>query len=54
MKEGDIIEWVGANKTHRGRVVLSNVHEYIVKMDNGHTFSLNDILSAKSAKLIET
>lgn len=54
MKEGDIIEWRGLNKTLRGRVAKSENGEFYVKMGNGHTFSLNDLRYSRSVKLIET
>ena len=55
MKEGDIIEWRGVNKIHRGNVVRceTNPEGYIIRMDNGCTFQLKDIRRARSAKLIE-
>lgn len=44
MKEGDTIEWRGVNKTHRGKIVKSDLtpEGYIIQMDNGHTFRLKD------------
>lgn len=58
MKEGDIIEWRGLNKTYRGVIVKCDPvfpHEegLILRMDNGKTFPLKDLRHAKSAKLIE-
>lgn len=55
MKEGDIIEWKGVNKIHRGKVVrcATNPEGYIIRMDNGYTFQLKDIRRSRSAKLIE-
>lgn len=53
MKEGDIIQWEGKNGILQGKVVLSNSGQFIVKMDNGHTFSLNDLRFSRSAKLIQ-
>ena len=55
MKEGDIIEWKGVNRIHRGKVVRceTNTEGYIIRMDNGCTFQLKDIRRSRSAKLIE-
>lgn len=53
MREGDIIEWRGLNKTHRGKVVLDESGEFVCRMDNGKTFPLRDLRYAKSAKLIQ-
>lgn len=55
MKEGDIIEWRGANRIHRGMVIKSDasLEGFIVKLDNGCTFQLKDLRYARSAKLIE-
>ena len=55
MKEGDIIEWKGANRIHRGKVIKSDISPegYIVKLDNGCTFQLKDLRYARTAKLIE-
>ena len=55
MKEGDIIEWRGANKVYRGTVITSEIDPegYVVQLDNGCTFPLRDLRSASSAKLIE-
>ena len=55
MKEGDIIEWRGLNKTHQGKVIKSDISPegFIVRLDNGCTFPLKDLRYARSAKLIE-
>ena len=55
MKEGDIIEWKGANGIHRAKVIKSDISPegFIVKLDNGCTFQLKDLRYARSAKLIE-
>ena len=53
MKEGDIIEWRGLNKTHRGKVIRSESGEFVCQMETGKTFPLKDLQLAKSAKLIE-
>ena len=55
MKEGDIIEWRGANRIQRGKVIKSDISPegFIVKLDNGCTFQLKDLRYARSAKLIE-
>ena len=55
MKEGDIIEWRGANRIHRGKVIKSDISPegFIVKLDNICTFQLKHLRYARSAKLIE-
>ena len=53
MKEGDIIEWRGANKTYRGKVIRNESGEFVCQLENGKTFPLKDIQYAKSEKLIE-
>ena len=55
MKEGDIIEWRGANRIHRGKVIKSDTSSegFIVRLDNGKTFPLKDLRHSRSAKLIE-
>ena len=55
MKEGDIIEWRGANRIHRGKVIKSDTssEEFIVLLDNGKTFPLKDLRDSKSIRLIE-
>lgn len=55
MKEGDIIEWRGVNRIHRGKLIKSDTSSegFIVRLDNGKTFPLKDLRFAKSAKLIE-
>ena len=53
MKEGDIIEWRGVNKTYRGKVILNEAGEFVCQLVNGKTFPLKDLRFAKSAKLIE-
>ena len=55
MKEGDIIEWKGANRIHLGKVIKSDISPegFIVRLDNGCTFHLKDLRYARSAKLIE-
>ena len=53
MKEGDIIEWRGVNKTYRGKVIRDESGEFVCQMDNGKTFPFKDLRYAKSAKLIE-
>lgn len=54
MKEGDLIEWKGMNKTIRGTVVRNASGDFVCRLDDGKTFPLRDIRRAKSAKLIET
>ena len=53
MKEGDIIEWRGENKTHLGKVIRNESGEFVCQLYNGKTFPLKDLRYAKSAKLIE-
>lgn len=55
MKEGDIIEWRGVNKTIRGKVIKSDISPegFIVRLDNGCTFQLKDLRYSRTAKLIE-
>ena len=55
MKKGDIIEWKGANRIYQGKVIKSDISPegFIVRLDNGCTFQLNDVRYARSAKLIE-
>ena len=61
MKVGDIIEWRGVNRVHRGKVIVnpnfenpSSVDEaFLCQMDNGKTFPLKDLRYGKSTRLIE-
>ena len=55
MKPGDIIEWRGANRIHRGKVIKSDTSSegFIVRLDNGRIFPFKDLRFAKSARLIE-
>lgn len=53
MKEGDIIDWKSVNRVEHGKIVLSKSGEFIVRLDNGHTFTLEDLRHSSSAKLIE-
>ena len=58
MKVGDIIEWRGVNRVHRGKVIKHNISSsedevYLCQLDNGKVFPLKDLRYAKSAKLIE-
>ena len=53
MKEGDIIEWKGVNKTIRGKVILGESGEFVCQLETGKIFPLKDLRFAKSAKLIE-
>ena len=53
MKQVDIIEWRGLNKTHRSKVIRNESGEIVCQLDNGKTFPLKDLQFAKSAKLIE-
>ena len=53
MKEGDIIEWRGVNKTYRGKVIRNESGQFVCQMETGKTFPLKDLRYAKSAKLIQ-
>ena len=53
MKEGDIMEWRGVNKTYRGKVLRDESGEFVCQMETGKTFPLKDLRYAKAAKLIE-
>ena len=53
MKERDIIEWRGANRIHRGKVIKDEKGDFVCQLDNGCIFPLKDLRYAKSAKLIE-
>ena len=55
MKEGDIIEWRGANRIHRGKVIKSDASPegFIVKLDNGCTFQLKDLRYSSTGRRIE-
>lgn len=51
MKKGDIVEWRGVDRVHRGRVTQSEDGETLVLMDNGHTFSLDDLRFSSSLRV---
>lgn len=61
MKTGDIIEWRGVNRVHRGMVIINSNNNInspydvvnLCRLDNGKVFPLNDLLKSKSAKIIE-
>ena len=53
MKEGDIIEWRGLNKTIRGKVIRDKSGEFVCQLETGKIFPLKDLRFAKSANLIE-
>ena len=53
MKEGDIIEWRGVNKTIRGKVIKDEKGDFVCQLDNGCIFPLKDLRYTKSAKLIQ-
>ncbi len=53
MKEGDIIEWRGANRIHWGKVIRGESGEFVCQLKTGKIFPLKDLRYAKSAKLIE-
>ena len=43
MKEGDIIEWRGVNKTIRGKVIKDEKGDFVCQLDNGCIFPLKDL-----------
>lgn len=55
MKVGDIIEWKGLNRILRGEIisVSSEMGQFLCRLDNGKTFPPDDLLSAKTARIIE-
>ena len=53
MKEGDIIEWRGVNKTIRGKMIRNESEDFVCQMDNGCIFPLKDLRHSRSAKLFE-
>ena len=53
MKEGDIIEWRGVNKTIRGKVIKDEKGDFVCQLDNGRIFPLKDLRYSRSAKLFE-
>ena len=53
MKEGDIIEWRGVNKTIRGKVIKDEKGDFVCQLDNGCIFPLKDLRHSRSAKLFE-
>ena len=53
MKEGDIIEWKGVNIYHRGTLTQTEEGRWIVRMDNGHSFPLDDLRNSKSLREYE-
>lgn len=53
MKPGDIIEWRGVNRVHRGKVIKDEKGDFVCQLDNGKIFPLKDLRYVKSEKLIE-
>lgn len=53
MKEGDIIEWRGVNKTIRGKVIKDEKGDFVFQLDNGCIFPLKNLRHSKYAKLFE-
>lgn len=53
MKEGDIIEWRGANKTIRGKVIKNEKGDFVWQLDNGCIVPLKDLRHSRFAKLFE-
>lgn len=53
MKEGDIIEWRGLNKSYRGTLTRSEEGEWIVRLANGKSFPFGDISASKSLRIVE-
>ena len=53
MRIGDIIEWVGVNRVHRGRIAQSEKGDILVLQDNGCSFPLESLLGSKSVKVCQ-
>ena len=53
MKEGDIVEWRGVNKTIWGKVIRNESGEFVCQLETGKIFPLKDLRHSISAKLIE-
>ena len=53
MKEGDIIEWRGVNKTIRGKVIKDEKGDFVFQLDNGCIFPIKDLCHSIFAKLFE-
>lgn len=53
MKEGDVIEWRGLNKSYRGTLTRSEEGEWIVRLVNGKFFPFGDISASKSIHTIQ-
>lgn len=53
MKYGDKLEWEGLCKTHHGVIVKGEDGRPLVKMDNGKSFQLKDVIYSRSLKVIE-
>lgn len=55
MKPGDIIEWRGVNRIHRGTIVKSSSENEVLlcQLDNGKSFLLDDISHSRSVKITE-
>ena len=52
MKEGDIIEWRGVNKTIRGKVIKDEKGDFVCQLDNGCIFSTQGSPSLKICKTL--
>ena len=53
MREGDIIEWRGVNKTIRGKVIKDEKGDFVFQLDNGCIFPIKDLRHSIFAKLFE-
>lgn len=55
MQVGDIVEWRAKNVNPRGKVVLNESSmggEFLVLMENGKTFALDDLRFSKSFRVV--
>lgn len=53
MKYGDRLEWEGLCKTHHGVIVKGENGRPLVKMDDGKSFQLKDVINSRSFKVTE-
>ena len=53
MKEGDIIEWRGVNKTIRGKVIKDEKGDFVWQLDNGRIFPIKDLRHSRYEKLFD-
>ena len=47
MENGDIIEWQGLNRKHKGKVIKDHLGRLLVDMGNGHQFRVEDVRAAQ-------